>query len=112
MPEPSQQTAAVGPDSDPTDLDPGGIDVATGDGGVGTGQVDVLEDTALGLRFRESGGSQAVLVDGDELARLDLAHEAGADDVQRGGLAGHRPAAFHPAEHQRANPLGVAGGVW
>ena len=33
------------------------------DGGVGTGQVDVLEDAALGLGLGEAVGAQAVLVD-------------------------------------------------
>ena len=93
------------------DLDPGRVDVAAGDRGVRAGQVDVLEEAALGLRRGEPGGPQPVLVDGDQLARLDLADEAGADDVQRGGLAGHHPAALHPAQHQRADALGVAGRV-
>ena len=92
-------------------LDAGEVDVPAGDVGVGAGQVDVLEDTALGLCFRESGGAQAVLVDGDDLARLDLADEAGAADVEGGGLAGDDPAALQAAEDQRADALRVAGGV-
>jgi hypothetical protein len=35
----------------------------------------------------------------------------GADDVERGGLAGDHPAALEPAEDQRADALRVAGGV-
>ena len=93
------------------DLDAGGVHAAAGDRGVGPGQVDVLEDAALGLGDREVLAAQAVLVDRDELARLDLADHRGADDVQRRGLAGDDPAALQPAEHQRADALRVAGGV-
>ena len=56
-------------------------------------------------------GAQAVLVDGDELARLDLTDEAGAADVEGGGLGGDDPAALEAAEDQRADALRVAGGV-
>ena len=48
---------------------------------------------------------------GDQLAGLDLADEAGADDVERRGLAGDHPAALEAAEDQRADALRVAGGV-
>ena len=92
--------------------DAGRVDAAPGDRGVGAGQVDVLEQAALGRRRRRSGSAaDAVLVDGDQLARLDLADEAGADDVERGGLARDDPAALEPAEHQRAHAVRVAGGV-
>ena len=93
------------------DLDAGGVHAAAGDRGVGAGQVDVLEDAALRLGRREVLAAQAVLVDGDELAGLDLADDGGADDVQRRRLAGDDPAALQPAEHQRAHALRVAGGV-
>ena len=56
-------------------------------------------------------GAQAVLVDDEQLAGLDLADHAGADGGQRGVLAGDHPAALEPAEHQRADALRVAGGV-
>ena len=46
-----------------------------------------------------------------QLAGLDLAHEAGADDVQRRGLARHDPPELELAEHQRAHPVGVARGI-
>ena len=87
------------------------MDVAAGDGGVGAGEVDVLEDAALGVRLGEPVGAQAVLVDDDELARLDLADDAGADGGERGVLAGDDPAALEPAQDQRADALRVAGGV-
>ena len=65
----------------------------------------------MGVGCGEPAGAQAVRVDGDQLARLDLADDAGADDVERGGLAGDDPAALEPAEHQRPDALRVAGGV-
>ena len=84
---------------------------AAGDRGVGPRQVDVLEDAALGVRLGEALLRRPSRVDGDELARLDLADERGADDVERRGLAGHDPAALQPAEHQRADALRVPRGV-
>ena len=93
------------------DLDPRLVDAATGDRGVGTGEVDVLEQAALGVGLGEALGAQPVLVDGDELAGLDLADEGRTDDVEGGGLAGDDPAALEPAEHQRADALRVASGV-
>ncbi len=95
----------------PAHRDPRLVDVAAGDGGVGAGEVDVLEHAALGLRLGELVGAQAVLVDDDQLAGLDLADAAGADGGQRGVLAGDDPAAGEPAEDQRADALRVAGGV-
>ena len=94
-----------------TDLDAHGLHAATGDRGVRPGQVDELEQAALGRRLGEAVRAQAVLVDGDQLAGLDLADEGGADDVERRGLAGDDPAALEPAEHERTDALRVAGGV-
>src|SRR5690606_23734836 len=48
-------------------------DALLGDRGVGSREVDVLENAALGLGRREARTAQAVLVDRDELAGLDLA---------------------------------------
>ena len=87
------------------------VDVAAGDGGVGAGEVDVLEHAALGVGSGELVGAQAVLVDDDELAGLDLTHETGADRGECGVLAGDHPPAREPAEDQRADALRVAGGV-
>ena len=92
-------------------LDPRLVDVAAGDGGVGAGQVDVLEDAALGGRLGEPVGAQAVLVDDDQLAGLDLADHAGADGGQGRVLGGDDPATGEPAEDQRPDALRVAGGV-
>ena len=55
----------------------------------------------------EPPGPHPVLVDRDQLTGLDLADHRGADDVQRGGLAGHDPAAGQPAEHQRPETLRI-----
>ena len=44
----------------------------------------------------------------DQFPGLDLAHERRADDVERRCLAGHHPAAFQAAEHERAEALRVA----
>ena len=92
-------------------LDAGLVDAATGDGGVGAGEVDVLEHAALGLGLGEVVGAQAVLVDDEQLAGLDLAYHAGADGGQGGVLAGDHPAAVETAEDQGPDALRVAGGV-
>ncbi len=49
-----------------------------------------------------------VLGDDDDLAVLDVAHEVGADDVERAGLRGEDVAAVELAEHQRADAERVA----
>ena len=63
------------------------VDVRALDGRIGPGEVDVLED-AEALRDLGEGldRAQPLLVDDDDLARLDVAHELGADDVERAGL--------------------------
>src|SRR5256714_2051755 len=55
----------------PADVHPGRVDVAAADRGVRPGQVDVLEQAALGIRYGEPLGAQPVLVDRDQFARLD-----------------------------------------
>jgi len=52
-----------------------------------------------------------VLVDGEQLPRLDLADEAGTDDVQGRGLARDHPAALESAQDQGPYAVGVPGGV-
>ncbi len=93
------------------DLDPHAVDALVGDQGVRSGQVDELEQASLGRRLGEAARAQPVLVDRDQLTGLDLADVRRTDDVQRRRLRGHHPAAFEPAEHQRPDALGVAGGV-
>jgi hypothetical protein len=48
----------------------------------------------------------AVAIDADHLARVDLALERGADQVERAGLARHDVAAVEPAEGERAEAHG------
>ncbi len=77
--------------------------------GVGPGEVDELEEAELGIGFGEAlAVVQARRVDDDHLAGLDLAHEVGADDVERCGLAGEHPATLDATEDQRPEPVGVA----
>ena len=47
--------------------------------------------------------------DHHDLAVLDLAHELGADDVERAGLRGEHPGLAELAEHQRPDAVGIAG---
>ncbi len=93
------------------DLEPGAVHRPAGDGAVRSGQVDVLEDAALGLGIGEAGRPHAVGVDRQQFARLDVADERGADDVQCGGFGGHHPAAVQPSQGQRPHAERVAGGV-
>ena len=95
----------------PADLDPGGLHAAPRDGGVRAGQVDVLEQAARRVGPGESPRPDPPLVDGDQLARLDLPHERRAHDVQGRGLAGHHPAAGQLAQHQGPEALRVPGRV-
>ena len=53
--------------------------------------------------------SMPLVRDHDDLAVLDVAHETGADDVERTGLGGEDVAAVELAEHQRADAERVAG---
>ncbi len=75
---------------------------------VGTREVDELEQTELRVGFGEPGGVDARRVDHDHLARLDLAHEVGADDVERRGLAREHPTAFDATEHEGPEAVRVA----
>ena len=78
---------------------------------VGPGEVDELEDAEGRARALELDAlaAQAVLAVGDDdLARLDLAHEVGADDVEAGRLAADHRVALVVAEAERAHAVGVA----
>jgi len=90
----------------PADRDPGGVHPPAGDRGVRPRQVDVLEQASARLRRSEDPGPHPSPVDADELAGLDLAHEPGPHDVQRGRLAGHHPAGVQAAEHERPEACG------
>ena len=65
-----------------------------------------------GWRANGRDAVHALVVDDDDLAGLDVAHELGADDVERAGLAGQDPAAgalgADAAEDQRAHAHRVA----
>ena len=65
---------------------------------IGPGEIDVLEDAEAARLLGEGlDRAQAVAVDDDDLAGLDVAHEAGADDVERAGLRGQDPGVLEPA---------------
>ena len=58
------------------------------------GEVDVFEHAEpLAAAAERLDAVHALVVDDDDLARLHVAHEFGADDVERAGLAGQHPAA-------------------
>ena len=60
-------------------------------------------------RLREGAMAlDAVGGDGDDFAVLDLAHELGADDVERAGLGGQHIGRAEAAEHERADADGIA----
>ena len=50
----------------------------------------------------------AFVVEDDDLAVLDVAHEAGADDVERAGLGSEDRAAVEIAEDQRPDAERIA----
>ena len=52
----------------------------------------------------------AVLVDHEQLAAAELALGLGADEVERAGLGGDRPAVVEPPEHERPEAVRVAEG--
>jgi len=87
------------------------VDRAPGDRRIRSGEVDVFEDAARGRGGREVLGADAVGVDRHHLARLHLADEGGAHDVERRRLRGDHPAALEPAEYQGPDAVRVAGGV-
>ena len=65
-----------------------------------------------GRAVRRGNGTvalDAVRRDGDDLAVLDLAHELGADDVERAGLRRQHVGLAEPAQHQRADADRIAG---
>ncbi len=79
---------------------------------VGPGEVDQLEHAAAHRPGREPRqlGDPAVL-DPDELARLQLAGDVRAEQVERAGLGGHHHPAAQPAHHQRPEAAAVHHGV-
>ena len=56
-----------------------------------------------------AGGLDFAILDHHHLARLNLAHKLGADDVQRAGFGRERPGAVaEPAKDERPNAQGIA----
>ena len=76
--------------------------------GVGTREVDELEQAELRRRFGEVVRAQPGRVDGHHLARLDVAHVMRADDVERRALAGENPSARDAAQRERPEAVWVA----
>ncbi len=90
------------------------VDALPIDGGIGAGEINVLENAAarlFGLDGLQRGNAR--IVDADDLARLHVAHEFGAHDVEAARLARNHPAAFvgKLAQAQRANAVRVAESV-
>ena len=94
------------------DVDAGLVHALAVEAGVGSGEVDELEQAELrvdplvgeGLERPRAGG-----VDHDHLAGQELADEVGADDVEGRALRRQHPAAvLELAEAQRAEPVRVA----
>ena len=85
------------------------VDAAAADDGVRPGEVDVFEDAGARRHRRERlERLRALLGIDDDLAVLDVAHVARADDVERAGLRGQDRAAVELAQHQRADAERVA----
>ena len=67
----------------------------------------MLEDAGARLDLLERAeGAQAAVVDDDQLAGLDLAKEARADDVERDRLGREDRGLAELAHHQRPDPSG------
>ena len=81
-----------------TDLKPGAVHRPACDRAVRPRQVDVFENAALGFGIGEAGRPDTIGVDGQKLARLDVADERGTDNVQSGGFRRHHPAAVQPPQ--------------
>ena len=96
---------------DLADLDADVVNASPGNDGVRTGQVDVLENAALGTGLGEVTGAKTGGIDGDHLAGLDLADEGAADDVNGSSFGGDHPSAGEAAQHERPDSLRVAGGT-
>src|SRR5207302_6663570 len=68
------------------------------------GKVNVLEHAMrlLGCRIVKAAAADAVVIDGDDLPRLDVANVCAEDSIERARLAGDTPAPIERlAERQR-----------
>ena len=78
------------------------IDAAALDDAVGAREIDVFEDTELRARSTERlGAANAGFVDHHHLARLDIAHDLGADDIEGAALGGEDGATVERADRER-----------
>src|SRR5207249_7024468 len=77
----------------------GGVYVVPVDLAVRAGEVDVLEDAHRRLDLGEGMvGVEALVVQHDEFARLDIADGLGADQVEGASLRRHDPGVLDPAQ--------------
>ena len=82
------------------------VDRAAADDGVWPGEIDVFEDAEPRRIFRhEAVALEPLAGDHHHLAVLDLAHEIGADDVERAGLGREHPGLAELAEHERPDAV-------
>ena len=87
------------------------MDAVTVEARVGPLEVDELEGAGRVSRPRcDQRRGQPVGIDDDDLARLDVAVERGADAVEGAGLGGEHPAVAEPADAERtiAHPVASA----
>ncbi len=85
------------------------VDRAAADDGVGPGEIDIFEDAEPRRIFgHEAVAFDALAGDHHHLAILHLAHELGADNVERAGLGGEHPRLAKLAEDERPDAEGVA----
>src|SRR4051794_21340807 len=79
------------------------------DDAVGTCEIDVLEDAepAAALVKRQHA-AQPARPDDDDLPRLDVPLELGADDVERAGLRRQNQRLAEASENQRSDPERIA----
>ena len=77
---------------------------------IGPGEIDIFEDAGPRRLRAGTGASSATpsLGDDDDLAVLDVAHEARADNVERAGLRRQNVAAVEFAEDERADAERIA----
>ena len=87
----------------------GVIDTAPLDDRIRPGEIDIFKNTEPGCHLLEWHlAADAVLVDNQHLAGFQIAHDRGANDVQRAGLGRKKPGVVTLAKNQRAYPMWVA----
>lgn len=88
------------------------MDVAPFDVTVGTCKVDILHRAHLAtLILREIAAPDALAVDRDDLARLDVADELRTQHVEGTGFARHDITVAQPADRQRPQAVFVTAGI-